>query len=174
MWVRRLRSILSGVMIVVTVAVWAITIKDIFGFRVRVVLSDSMSPQFRAGSIIVSQEYPYAAYQPGDIVLFNAPVSPQIEVAHRIVNFFPNRYGLEVAATKGDHNSNGDPWTITRGNILGKVILAIPFLGYVVQLVRTSIAGFTVLALVLFFLWVVPAWMSLFRKEVVSVHSENI
>lgn len=156
---KRYARLLSGLLVAgVVLATWMVVINDAAGFRARVVLSDSMNPAIRSGSVIVAWQRPAASYKEGDVVLFRAPITSRPEIVHRIVRFFPNRYGLEVAATKGDHNTNGDPWAITRGNILGKVILTVPYAGYPVQLVRTSLAGFMVLAVLLFFLWVYPVW----------------
>jgi signal peptidase I len=73
-------------------------------------IGPSMQPLFRPGDgIIVDAEVKFSALTVGDIICYPKPDTPTITVVHRIVGF--NNSG--EAITRGDNNSECDPYTIT-------------------------------------------------------------
>lgn len=90
---------------------------------VYVVTSGSMSPAVSPGSLVLSRK---GDYKDGDIVVFVSPESSDI-LTHRIVGFSQD---LKKVKTKGDANAFEDPGIVDLKNIIGKVYLIIPCLGY--------------------------------------------
>ena len=80
-------------------------------------------------------------------------------VTHRIISFKKNNY-----LTKGDANRSEDEAAVKRENILGKVILIVPKIGFLV--------GFAKSPLGLVLLIMVPAGL-LIASELLSIYSNS-
>ena len=71
-------------------------------------IGPSMQPLFRPGDgIVVDLDVEFSALIAGDIICFPKPDEPTITVVHRIIGFNANG-----AITRGDNNSEIDPYTI--------------------------------------------------------------
>ena len=90
--------------------------------------SNSMIPTFHKGDILTLQGVNSEDLQVGDIIVFDPP-NRDIAVVHRIVEI--NDDG--TFQTKGDANSGQLPYEkrISASSIHGKVVLIIPYLGWV-------------------------------------------
>lgn len=124
--------------------------RPIRGIRVHVVLSGSMQPTLQVGSILITRSETLARYYPGDIILFQASYPQATLIAHRLVRWTQSSTGATVAETKGDANSNGDPWQIRPNQILGKKVIVVPWLGYGFHAVTTH-SGFVLVSTIIFF-----------------------
>ena len=113
-------------------------------YKLFVVISGSMEPTIKTGSIVVVA--PEKNYQKGDIITFSNPTRTQETITHRI-------YEVKTAIasfsflTKGDANNAPDMTPIPQAKVLGKTILAIPFLGYPVNFAKTQL-GLIVLIII--------------------------
>ena len=90
------------------------------------------------GSIVVVK--PAASYAVGDVVTFGEDTARQIPTTHRIIA----DYGGGAFQTQGDANEEADPQAITEKDIIGKVVFAAPYAGYVLDFARQPI-GFTLM-----------------------------
>lgn len=95
-------------------------------FKVLSVLSGSMEPAIRVGSLVIVR--PSAEYKINDIITFPSPEDPNILVTHRIIGIqtIENRI---FYITQGDANEEPDPDLIAKDDVIGKVLFTIPFLG---------------------------------------------
>jgi signal peptidase len=118
-------------------------ISPFFGWRNEVVISGSMEPAIRTGSVVIVQPNRPEDIRTGDIVMYSSPDRTSL-TTHRVVKI-DNDPGLRFV-TKGDANNNPDIVPIQPDQIVGSVAFTIPFLGYLAQFVRTPL-GF-----ILFFL----------------------
>lgn len=111
------------------------------GFGMSVVLSGSMEPELSVGDLlIIVRDEEYALR---DVVVFQDGRSLTV---HRIV-------GVDgtTVTTKGDAN-NGEDDPIERDLIKGKVVFAVPFLGTLVNIIKTPIGTVVVLGAALLLL----------------------
>lgn len=107
------------------------------GHRLYVVLSDSMAPAFRAGSMIAVRPTEAASLKTGDIITFIDPGSGAGSITHRIAAVHT---GDELTfTTRGDANDCDDREPVPAGNIIGKLVLALPYAGYLVTWSRTKV-----------------------------------
>lgn len=97
-----------------------------FGFGMTVVLSGSMEPELSVDDLLIVT--PSDTYEVGDVVVYQ---TQRTAVVHRIVSINGDKI-----ITRGDANS-GDDEPITQANIKGKVVFAIPFIGLIVNLIKT-------------------------------------
>lgn len=126
-----------------------------FGFGMTVVLSGSMEPELSVDDLLIVT--PADTYEVGDVVVFQ---TQRTAVVHRIVAI----NGDEII-TRGDANSSDDE-PITLQNIKGRVVCAIPFVGLIVNLIKTPVG--TVILLGLAF-WLLEAS---FKKEKAQKQTE--
>ncbi len=108
------------------------------GYKLFLVQSGSMEPSIMTGDIVVINRQ--KNYFVNDSVTFKD--SQNRVVTHRIVNI-----DQEKISTKGDANRTDDPEIINQNMILGKVLLVLPKLGYVVAFAK-SLPGLVVLIII--------------------------
>lgn len=95
----------------------------ILGYNYKTVLTGSMEPAIPVGSIVITKEQ--SSYEIEDIISFQEEGAI---ITHRIISIDRERY-----ITKGDANNVADTEEVQQKQILGKVILTIPLLGYLVM-----------------------------------------
>ena len=110
-------------------------------FQAKIVESGSMGPAIKTGAVVIIR--PEATYDVGDVITFGKDTKTQVPTTHRIVEI--NGTGpLRTFTTKGDANDAPDP-TVTRlSDIHGKVVLSLPYLGYILAFARKPL-GFLLL-----------------------------
>ena len=140
---------------------------SVAGYRAQIILSDSMRPALSAGSLVIIRRLPAWQYHQADIVSFIPPVRNGGSITHRIVRLYQSG-GVPVMQTKGDGNALADIWVTGTGAITGTKVLAVPYVGYAFQLIRTP-AGFFIAVSLTFLLFIykevrflVEAFRSLF------------
>lgn len=107
-----------------------------FGYGAAVVLSGSMEPEMSKGDLIVVKEL--ETYRENDIVVYQSKSSL---VVHRIITI-----DGDAVITQGDaNNAPDDP--ISLSAIKGKVLLRIPYVGRVVNLIKTPIGTISIVAI---------------------------
>jgi signal peptidase len=123
-----------------TFSVGIISSNIIPGIHIYTNKSGSMDPIINTGSLIVVRKQ--AIYEVGDVVSYNALAEGKgIIISHRIVGI-----GGNVYLTKGDANTAVDRETVVPRLIIGKVVLVIPYLGYIVSVVKSTLGVlFTIL-----------------------------
>lgn len=145
-----------------------------FGWRVDAVLSGSMEPEIRVGSIVVTRPLPAQDIRAGDIITFYAPPTGNL-TSHRVVEIVhdsPNYSSPDYFRAKGDANEDADPFIVPPGNIVGRVCFQIPYLGYVSQFVKSRlgllltlfIPGLIIIAIEIRNIWRVLAEEEIERK----------
>lgn len=110
-------------------------------FNAYVVLSGSMLPHIKVKDIVVTKKIPAEELEVGDIITFIAPDSRYggISITHRILDkYYDESLGSYTYRTKGDANNTADSALVPNENILGKVILKIPKLGYLQDLLSSK------------------------------------
>ena len=110
-------------------------------FNAYVVLSGSMLPEIAIKDIVVTKKVPAEELEVGDIITFIAPDSRYggISITHRILDkYYDEAIGSYTYRTKGDNNNVADSALVPNNNILGKVILKIPKLGYIQDLLSSK------------------------------------
>ncbi len=100
-------------------------------YKSYVVQSGSMEPSIRVGDLIIIHAEP--TYSKTDVITFKD--TTQHTITHRV---------LEVSSdspprltTKGDANQSADTEVIKVAQVIGKVVLVVPKVGYAIQFIRT-------------------------------------
>ena len=135
-------------------------------FKVLTVLSGSMEPAIKTGSVVVIK--PSDNYQVGDIITFGKITKTQVPTTHRIVEIKgddndDDNDNNKVYLTKGDANNASDAREVRASEIIGKVLVSVPYAGYAVDVARKPV-GFI-------FIIVVPAAIIVF-DEIIKIIKE--
>lgn len=142
--VKKIGNIVYGLVLVALFMIAGLVAVSTFNvpgnYKLMVVLSGSMEPTIKTGSIVVVK--PEKTYKVGDIITFRDSTQPQITVTHRIFEASGSAY-----ITKGDANKTADTQERLKQNVLGKVIFSIPFLGYPVSFAKTQ-TGLIILVII--------------------------
>lgn len=128
-YIKNIIHILSYICYFFIIIYALICIPYIFGYKPLVVLSGSMEPTFKTGSIIYYKNVNKEQLKEGDIITFK---SGDTLVSHRIYKIDNNIY-----ETKGDANNTVDTQKIQFGDIVGKdANISIPYLGFYVKYIN--------------------------------------
>ena len=115
---RRAKTIVGTAVIIIIAVVLLLSVRNM---RLYIVLSGSMEPVLPVGSLVIA-DCSDTQVQSGDIAVFSKEGQT---VTHRIIDITDNGY-----VTKGDANKDYDAGIVAQQEILGTVILCIPYLGY--------------------------------------------
>ncbi len=95
------------------------------GIKTYVVQSGSMEPAIKTGSVVVIK--PMADYRVGDVITFGPKSKGKTPTTHRIMEVKEGGF-----VTRGDANNGEDMRTVSRYEIIGKVLFSVPYIGYAV------------------------------------------
>ena len=105
--------------------------------RYEPVLSGSMEPAIPVGSAVVIKPVDPRTLKVGDVICYQ--FSDSMLVTHRIAEI--NGTGF---VTKGDANKDKDIKIVNEKDVVGSIVLTLPFIGYLGSFVRTTL-GFMLL-----------------------------
>lgn len=109
------------------------------------VASGSMAPQMPVGSIVAVRRVDYTHILPGDIITFVSSEDSSRIVTHRVQEVTV-RGSDRAFRTKGDANPDSDLALVSPGMVRGRVLVAIPLLGYLAQFARTRLGWLSMAA----------------------------
>lgn len=118
---------------------------------VMTVLSDSMTPAFEAGDVLIEKSVTGEEdrLEVGDVITFRAAQDENAFVTHRIVRVKGSPETGNVSyRTQGDANNMIDDSPVTPEQVVGAYSFHVPNAGYVLDSVQTP-KGITVLVLLL-------------------------
>lgn len=137
-WLKYLGITLVAVVMLLALAVLFV---PYLGWQIDTVLSGSMSPTLKVGSLSFTQPVDPHSIELGDIITYRSPRNGKL-TTHRVVGIVENN-PLRFQ-TKGDANEDLDPYLVPSTNIEGKVAFNIPLMGYAADFVKTPL-GFVLI-----------------------------
>ncbi|MDK2802065.1 MAG: signal peptidase I [Oscillospiraceae bacterium] len=106
-----------------------------FNISFNVVITGSMEPDMPVGSaIFVKKNIATNLLEDGDIILFNYKNN---NIIHRIVDIYTKDDSLYFK-TKGDNNEFIDDFDTNQKDIIGKHLITIPIIGYILSSIRNN------------------------------------
>lgn len=126
------------------------------------VLSGSMEPVIPVGSIVMTLPTEANELKEGDVITYR--LSGDTLVTHRVVS---NDTSAESLITKGDANDVEDGAPVFYSQVVGKVALHLPIVGYISIYIKTplGIAGICGVVFVMILLIYLPEIFSEEKKE---------
>ncbi|USG99996.1 signal peptidase I [Thermococcus argininiproducens] len=100
----------------------------LLGFKSVIVLTDSMEPMIKPFSLVIVS--PRNDIKIGDVILYEVELSKKkYKVLHRVVDIKEMGKGV-IYITKGDNREHADAWYVNKENIIGKLFISLPYVGY--------------------------------------------
>jgi len=96
---------------------------------IAITATGSMQKNISSGSLVVFAKT--RTYDVGDVIAFKIYNSL---VMHRIANVVDKGF-----KTKGDENVMTDPWVVPENAVKGKLLFSVPFLGFLISVMRAPI-----------------------------------
>ena len=111
---------------------------SLFGYTPQIVLSPSMEPGYKVGSVIYYDDsVPFESIEMFDVITFK--LGRNDTATHRVVGVNMTQ-GKQILLTKGDNNENPDTDYVHKDEYLGKVInYRLPFVGYFISFINNNI-----------------------------------
>jgi signal peptidase len=106
------------------------------GWRIDTAISNSMTPDFAAGGLVVTDTVDTTDIKVGDIITYGSPIDGKL-VTHRVIDI--KEHNPLLFQTKGDANKDPDPYLVPAQNVVGRVYFYIPQLGYFTQFVKSRL-----------------------------------
>jgi signal peptidase len=167
-----LAIILIMIVLVIAMIVFAKSRKSgeqpsLFNHKIFIVQSNSMNPEFKTGSLILVNTKPDVLVE-GDIVTYKKE-NNDVSTTHRIVEIVEGEEGYYI--TRGDANNINDPRTVSKEDIIGRVSLSIPLLGYLLGFLqmRGKILIFGLIPCIVIIGLIIKEIMSELKNEKISL-----
>ena len=108
----------------------------VLGYRTATMLTGSMAPGIEPGDVVVTVPKPAVDLEVGDVITYQIPIEDHRVETHR-VTAVEQRDGQVRFRTKGDANTNVDPWTATvEGDTVWEMRAVVPELGTAIRVLR--------------------------------------
>jgi len=115
-------------------------------YKLVCILSGSMEPAIGMGSLTIVKNVSPEELAVNDVITFKLIEGSETLVTHRIINI--NSDGNSFI-TKGDGNNVPDSSPVYYDHVIGKVVLSIPLLGYIINFLKTPFGIVTFIALLI-------------------------
>ncbi len=146
--IKKIVHILSIIIYIVVILFALIELPIIFGYKPLIVLSGSMEPTYKVGSIVYYHKVSMSELKVGDPITY--VLEDGTYITHRIVNIEE-----DSIETRGDANNTSDP-LVSYEQVMGKVAkVNIPVVGYCYEYFlkyHTIIIGILIIILISEFL----------------------
>lgn len=140
--IKKIVNLLS-IICYIAIGIYAlVSLPILLGYKPLVVLSGSMEPTYKVGSVIYYHKVDFGELHVDDVITFK---ESNKSITHRI-----NRIENGKFITKGDANDSVDPNLVEYNQVDGKVInIYLPYLGYYIKEVNKNIYPTIIIIVVL-------------------------
>ena len=139
----------TSIMILSVITVLCLTLPRAAGLNAYVVVSGSMEPNYPVNCVVYARETELAELNAGEVIIFNNPSRGSTPITHRVV---ANDTAEKLITTKGDANENIDVDPVSYDNVVGEVVMHVPYLGYT-ALAFSSQMGRIIAGIILIAAW---------------------
>lgn len=160
---KKVCNFLTTILILILLVLAIILIAPgLLGYRSLAVLSGSMEPKIPVGSLVFAKEAEPSALEVGDVITYR--LSGSTLVTHRVIE---NDTASGQLITKGDANDVADSNPVEYQNVVGKVKMHLPLIGYLSIYIKTplGIAGACGLIVILIILVYLPEIFAPAKKK---------
>lgn len=163
--------LLIGVALMVLIAKVSGGEPNVFGYQLKTVLSGSMEPDIKTGSIIaVKPGGDMTRFEKGDVITFQEAEDKL--VTHRVIEASQSGENI-IYRTKGDNNNSPDAQPVLSENVVAQYTgFTIPYFGYFISFAQSKngaflllIPGFLLIGYSAFTIWRALSTVEISSKE---------
>ena len=126
---KRFIKIVTDILLVIVLVIAAVLyIPRLMGLKTYKVLSGRMEPEYHVGSVVYVEKSSIDDIEVGDVISFY--INDNTVVTHRVID---KDNDTESFHTKGDANETEDGGSVAYDKVVGKVVLNVPYLGYILR-----------------------------------------
>lgn len=126
---KRFIKIVTDILLVIVLVIAAVLyIPRLMGLKTYKVLSGSMETEYHVGSVVYVEKSSIDDIEVGDVITFY--INDNTVVTHRVID---KDNDTESFHTKGDANETEDGGSVAYDKVVGKVVLNVPYLGYILR-----------------------------------------
>ena len=118
---------------------------NILGYKAYIVTTDSMQPSINAGDIVIVKNGKKDKIGQGDVITFNQ--NDEV-ITHRVIKNITEENNVEYI-TKGDNNNTEDTFKVKYDDVIGKMVITIPYLGKIISILDNKIIILILLLVIL-------------------------
>lgn len=134
-------GVLIGLVVLLAIALAGVRL---VGWDIYVVLSGSMEPEYRTGSVIYVKEADPEDLGVQDVITFR--LDEDTIATHRIIEI-TEIDGQAAFRTKGDANEREDAAAVPVSQVVGTPVFTIPYLGYLVEYIHSTSGRYATIAM---------------------------
>ena len=120
---------------------------SVFGFRIYMVITGSMEPNYNRGDLIIVKDTPKENLKVGDVINFVSK-NGKDTITHRITEI-TEKNGEKLYKTKGDNNNAEDQELVHTNQIQGTLLFKISKLGTIITELLTGTGIIIILILIM-------------------------
>ncbi|MBQ3005311.1 MAG: signal peptidase I [Clostridia bacterium] len=144
-------------------------IPKLFGLSGFYVETDSMAPTFSEGSLVFTEQVEFSEIRVGDMLTFESKDTTR-RFTHRVYKLDNNE---QLIYTKGDANDTRDPVPTPYEFVRGRVRLIIPYMGFVVEALNSTVGRIITAVLIVIWIAVEIELFRIRRKELSKTDEEK-
>jgi signal peptidase len=166
--------LLTAVLVLAVLLLIFTAFNPIKTFQLFRVMSGSMEPKIKVGSVVFVRKVKPEGLKKGDVITYTSSENPEMSITHRLVEI-EEKEGKTVFKTRGDANNNEDMAEVSPSEIKGKVVFSLPFLGYLSVWIKKPL-GFGLLVILPALLIILSEILSIkkaIEKEVEKKYEEK-
>ncbi len=123
---------------------------NILGYKAYIVTTDSMQPSINAGDIVIVKNGKKDKIGQGDVITFNQ--NDEV-ITHRVIKNITEENNVEYI-TKGDNNNTEDTFKVKYDDVIGKMVITIPYLGKIISILDNKIIILILLLVILIIIFI--------------------
>lgn len=133
-------GVLIGLAVLLAIALVGVRL---VGLDIYVVLSGSMEPEYKTGSVIYVKEINPEDLEVRDVITYR--LDEDTIATHRIIEV-TEKDGQTAFRTKGDANELEDAAVVMASQVVGTPVFTIPYLGYLVAYIHSTSGRYATIA----------------------------
>lgn len=123
---------------------------NILRYKAYIVTTDSMQPSINAGDIVIVKNGKKDKIGQGDVITFNQ--NDEV-ITHRVIKNITEENNVEYI-TKGDNNNTEDTFKVKYDDVIGKMVITIPYLGKIISILDNKIIILILLLVILIIIFI--------------------
>lgn len=135
-----------GLLVGLVALVAGADLAPLLGHDVFIIRGGSMSPAIPLGSLVIDERVAPSDVHAGDVVTVRA--HDTVLVTHRVLSVEEGAEGRSVQL-KGDFNPAPDPTPVPASNVVGRVVVHVPFAGFLLAMLSRPMGIVSVLSMVI-------------------------
>ncbi len=163
---KKIIHILANISYILIFIYLVVDFPSFIGYKPLIVLSGSMEPTYKVGTVIYYKQVPKEELKVGDIITFE--LEKDDLVSHRIYQIVDDKF-----ITKGDANNTPDSIELTYEQIKGRDIkYMIPYVGYYIGFINRNLFLVPIVIVLLVIEFVISN-LSFFKKNKKVIENES-